>query len=73
MTELTIHFNSAKRIDVAYFATAMKEFHNWDAKMRVIGGVVMTTESDAMTALQALIKEGFDLDNDFEKIAIAMK
>ena len=69
MTELTLRF-SCHMADIHYFATTMKEFHNWDFQMRVIGGVVMTTESNVMEAMQTLIDDGFDLDNDFESIEI---
>ena len=72
MTELTIRFKHVNP-DTDYFMTIMKEFHNWDAVSRVICGVVMTTESNTMEALQTLINEGFDLDADFESIVIKSK
>jgi hypothetical protein len=69
MIELTLRFND-NNADIAYFATAMEDLYAWEINMRVMGGIVMNTEMDVMTALKALVDEGFDLDNDFENIEI---
>ena len=72
MTELTLRF-ADHRADIAAFIEGMIDAHGWEAKMRVIGGIVMSTGVDVMTALNALTDEGFDLDSDFESITIESK